>query len=186
MASEGDSIMKRMKRVLLVGGVIAALAASSVVALGATNGWWKACVTNQSVLPVASQEAVLEALVGPEGEYAAYATYAAILEEYGNVNPFANIIASEAKHIDALKQILERYEIPYPTENPYLGAIEAPDSLAEAAQAGVDAEIANVALYEEQLAAVADYAAIVDVFVNLQAASQNQHLPAFQRAANRY
>lgn len=180
--------MKGTKRALVVGTTMAALVIGSVMALGAGNGWWKDCVTEpeQSLLPIEVQEAVLEALLGPEGEYAAYATYAAILDEYGNVNPFANIMASEARHIDALKEILDQYEVSYPADNPYLGTIQAPESLAAAAQAGVDAEIANVALYEGQLEAVADYPDIVKVFVNLQAASQEQHLPAFQRAAARY
>ena len=178
--------MNRMKRTLIVGTAVAALVIGSVAALGAGNGWWKTCTTEQSMLPIEAQEAVLEALVGAEGEYAAYATYAAILDEYGNVNPFANIMAAEAQHIDALKEILDQYEIAYLEENPYLGMIEAPNSLAEAAQAGVDAEIANVALYEEQLEAVADYPDILEVFVNLQTASQEQHLPAFERAAARF
>ena len=157
------------------------------MALGAGNGWWKDCVTEQStLLPIKVQEAVLDALMGPEGEYAAYATYAAILEEFGNVTPYANIMIAEARHIESLIQILDSYGIAYLEENPYLGVIEAPDSLAEAAQAGVDAEIANVALYEEQLEAVADYPDIIEVFLNLQAASQEQHLPAFERAAARY
>ena len=182
--------MKRTKRTLIIGVTIATLAIGSVMALGAGNGWWKTCVAEPEqpvmLITIEAQEAVLEALAGAEGEYAAYATYDAILNEYGNVNPYANIMAAEARHIDALKQILDQYEVAYPTENPYLGMLEAPDSLAEAAQAGVDAEIANVALYEEQLAAVADYPDIVEVFVNLQAASQEQHLPAFERAAARY
>ncbi len=191
--------MKRMKRTLVVGMTIAAVVIGSVMALGAGNGWWKTCVAEPvqqavvaepvqqaSLLTIEAQEAILEALVGAEGEYAAYATYDAILNEYGNVNPYANIMAAEAKHIDALKQILDQYEVAYPTENPYLGMIEAPESLAVAAQAGVDAEIANVALYNEQLEAVEDYPDIVAVFVNLQAASQEQHLPAFERAAARY
>lgn len=182
--------MKRMRRTLAVGTTIAVLVIGSVMALGAGNGWWKTCVSEPeqsvSMLPIEAQEAMLEALVGAEGEYAAYATYDAILNEYGNVNPFANIMAAEARHIDALKQILDQYDVSYPTENPYLGMIDAPDSLAEAAQAGVNAEIANAALYEGQLEAVADYPDIVEVFVNLQAASQEQHLPAFQRAAARY
>jgi len=182
--------MKRMKRTLVVGTTIAAVVIGSVMAFGAGNGWWKTCVAEPvqqaSLLTIEAQEAVLEALVGAEGEYAAYATYDAILNEYGNVNPYANIMAAEAKHIDALKQILDQYEVAYPTENPYLGMIEAPESLAVAAQAGVDAEIANVALYNEQLEAVEDYPDIVAVFVNLQAASQEQHLPAFERAAARY
>jgi len=50
----------------------------------------------------------------------------------------------------------------------------------------VDAEIANVALYERQLETLADYLDILEVFLNLQAASQKQHLPAFERAAARY
>jgi len=181
-----------MKRILGIGTVIAAVTIGSVLAFGASNGWWKTCVTEPvqqeeiSLLTIEAQEAVLEALVGVDGEYAAYATYAAILTEYGNVNPYANIMAAEAKHIEALKQILDQYEVAYPAENPYLGMIDAPDSLAEAAQAGVDAEIANVALYAEQLEAVEDYPDIVAVFINLQRASQEQHLPAFQRAAARY
>ena len=185
--------MNRTKRTLLIGVAAAALAIGSIMAVGAGNGWWKACVAEpvqeqvqSTLLPTEVQEAVLEALAGEEGEYAAYATYDAILNTYGDVNPYANIMAAEAKHIDALKQILDRYEVPYPVENPYLGLIEAPASLADAAQAGIDAEIANVALYEEQLSAVADYPDIVEVFVKLQRASQEQHLPAFERAAARY
>jgi hypothetical protein len=179
--------MRTMKRIHLMGIVFAAaLIAGGVMALGTGSRGWKDSATKQNSLPIEVQAAVLDALVGAEGEYAAYATYAAILEEYGEVNPFANIVASEAKHIDALKQILERYGVPYPVENPYLGMIEAPQSLAEAAHAGVDAEIANIAFYETQLEAVADYLDIHDVFVNLYAASLSQHLPAFERAAARY
>jgi hypothetical protein len=178
-----------MKRTLVVGTTIAAVVIGSIMALGAGHGWWKTCVAEPEptlLLPIEVQEAVLEALLGEEGEYAAYATYDAILNEYGNVNPYTNIMAAEARHIDALKQILDQYEVAYPTENPYLGEIQAPESLAAAAQAGVDAEIANVALYEEQLEAVADYPDIIEVFINLQAASQEQHLPAFQRAVARF
>jgi len=183
--------MKRMKRTLVIGTTIAAVVIGGVMALGAGNGWWKTSVAEPeqvvtTLLTIEAQEAVLEALVGAEGEYAAYATYDAILDEYGNVNPYANIMAAETRHIDALKQILDQYDVAYPTENPYLGMIEVPKSLAVAAQAGVDAEIANVALYNEQLEAVEDYPDIVAVFVNLQRASQEQHLPAFQRAAARY
>lgn len=178
-----------MKRTLITGATIAAVITGSVMALGAGDGRWKTCVAEpvqqESLLPIEVEEAVLEALAGTEGEYTAYATYDGILNKYGSVNPYANIMAAEAKHIDSLKQILDQYEVAYPVENPYLGRIEASESLAAAAQAGVDAEIANVALYEEQLEAVGDYPDIVSVFQKLQAASQEQHLPAFQRAVAR-
>ena len=170
---------------LVVGAIVAVISIGSVAAFGTCSNCLAEDAAVQEILSVAAQEAVLDALVGPEGEYAAYATYAAILDAYGQVNPFSNIMASEAKHIDALKSVLDSYGVAYPQENPYLGAVDVPESLAAAAQAGVDAEIANVALYGQQLAAVADYPDIVEVFVNLQTASQEKHLPAFQRAAAR-
>lgn len=162
------------------------VATSAVAGIAAEDGWWRSCVTADSELPAEVQEMVLEALVGPEGEYAAYATYAAILDTYGAVNPFSNIMASEARHIEALTSILDAHGVPYPEENPYLGTIEVPESLVAAAQAGVDAEIANVDLYEQQLEAVANYPEITRVFLSLQSASLNQHLPAFERAVDRF
>jgi hypothetical protein len=159
----------------------------SIIALGAF-GALGCCAERPAAetLSPEAQAAVLDALLGEEGEYAAYAMYAAIIEAYGSVNPFANIVRSEANHIAALQKVLDRYGVEYPEENPYIDAVTSPASLAEAAQAGVDAEIDNVALYEAQLAAVAGYADIVEVFVNLQTASQERHLPAFERAAARY
>ena len=178
--------MATMKRGWVVGLLVAIVATSAIAGLAADEFWWRSCVTADSELPADVQEMVLEALVGAEGEYAAYATYAAIIDAYGEVNPFTNIMASEARHIEALMSILDAYGVPYPEENPYLGTIEVPESLAAASQAGVDAEIANADLYEGQLAAVADYPEIYSVFVNLQSASLNQHLPAFERAVARY
>ena len=178
--------MAMTKRGWMIGILAAIVATSAIAGLAADESWWRSCVTVDSELPVAVQEMVLEALVGREGEYAAYATYAAIIDTYGEVNPFTNIMASEARHIEALTSILDAYGVPYPEENPYLGTIDVPESLAAAAQAGVDAEIANVDLYEGQLEAVADYPEITEVFLNLQSASLHQHLPAFERAAERY
>ena len=178
--------MATVKRGWMIGLLAAIVAVSGIAGLAADETLWTAYVTTDSQLPFDVQEMALEALLGPEGEYAAYATYAAIIETYGEANPFKNIMASEARHIEALTSILDDYGVPYPEENPYLGLIEVPASLAAAAQAGVDAEIANVDLYEGQLEAVADYPDIHNVFVNLQSASQNQHLPAFERAVARY
>jgi len=178
--------MATVKRGWMIGLLAAIVAVSGIAGLAADETLWTSYVTTDSQLPADVQEMVLEALMGPEGEYAAYATYAAIIETYGEANPFTNIMASEARHIEALTSILDDYGVPYPEENPYLGLIEVPESLAAAAQAGVDAEIANVDLYEGQLEAVADYPDIYNVFVNLQSASLNQHLPAFERAVARY
>jgi len=54
--------------------------------------------------------------------------------------------------------------------------------LQEACQIGVDAEIANAALYrDELLPAVTAYEDITLVFENLMNASQQKHLPAFEK-----
>jgi len=178
--------MSTSKRGWMVGVLATIVAMSAIGGLAADESWWTSHVTNDSELPADVQAMVLEALVGPEGEYAAYATYAAIIDTYGEANPFTNIMASEARHIEALTKVLDAYGVPYPEENPYLGTIEVPAGLAAAAQAGVDAELANVDLYEQQLESVADFPDIYQVFVNLQSASLNQHLPSFVRAVARY
>jgi len=174
-----------MKKNLAVSLAIVSLVVVGVVAFGAGGRRGRGSGAGSApatVLPADVAAAVLAALVGPEGEYAAYATYAAIIEEYGNVQPYADIIKAEARHIAALQKPLDRYGVPSSPVNSYLGQVTAPTSLAEAAQAGIDAEKANVELYEQQMAAVAAYPDIVRVFTNLQTASQDSHLPAFERA----
>ena len=175
-----------MKQSVAIAAAIAGLIVAGVAGLAGGNGWWKPSVGAQATFPAEVQGVVLEALMGREGEYAAYGTYAVILEEYGERNPFENIMKSERRHIESLEQIPDRYDVPHPLENPYLGLIEGPGNPAEAAQAVADVEIANVALYERQLEEVAEHPDILEVFLNLQAASQQHHLPAFQRAVERY
>ncbi len=130
-----------------------------------------------------AKEAILEALTGPEGEYAAYAMYTAVIEKFGEIEPYVSIREAEARHIEALKRLLDRYGVAYPEENPYLGKVPAPESLEDAARAWAEGEIKNVAMYDRLLAAVADYPDAVRVFENLRRASKEMHLPAFQAAA---
>lgn len=172
-----------MKKVLVVGLVAVSILVGGALALSA-GGWrWNLPTARVPVsLSADVSGIVLSALIGPEGEYAAYATYVAILETYGNVQPYANILAAEANHIAALQRVLERYAVSYPTENPYLGTIDAPASLADAAQTAIDAETANVALYDGMLADVAGHSDVSRVFANLRAASLESHLPAFELA----
>ncbi|WP_456410936.1 ferritin-like domain-containing protein [Oceanithermus sp.] len=129
-----------------------------------------------------AKTALYYALTGPEGEYAAYAMYSAVIEKYGAVEPYVSIQQAEAKHIAALQRQLDAYGIAYP-ENPYLGKVPAPESLEDAAKAWAEGEVNNVAMYDELMPLVADYPNLVQVFTNLRAASENMHLPAFQLAA---
>ena len=122
-----------------------------------------------------------EALMGPEGEYAALASYQAVIDEFCDVEPYATIMEAEARHADALLRQLERMGVEVP-ENPYLGLLEAPTDLTTAAEAWAVGEIANVELYDELIAQASDEN-LIRVFENLRRASLEEHLPAFEAAA---
>ena len=122
-----------------------------------------------------------EALMGPEGEYAALASYQAVHDEYGQVEPYATIKEAEAMHASALARQLERMGVDVPA-NPYLGLIAAPADLTTAAAAWAEGEVANVELYD-RLIAQTDDEMLIRVFENLRRASAESHLPAFELAA---
>lgn len=126
-------------------------------------------------------EVLLAALMGPDGEYAALASYQAVLDEYGQVEPYATILQAESRHADALIRQLERLGVDVP-ENPYLGKIAAPADLQTAAEAWAEGEIWNVELYD-YLITQTDNSQILKVLGNLRRASLESHLPAFQAAA---
>jgi len=126
-------------------------------------------------------EIVLAALMGPDGEYAAAASYLAVLDKYGSVEPYQTIYQAELRHIDALIRQLERLGEDVP-ENPYLGQITAPDDLVAAAEAWAIGEVLNVELYD-LLISKTDNASLLKVLGNLRSASLDSHLPAFELAA---
>lgn len=128
----------------------------------------------------AAKQAILAAL---DDEYKALASYQAVLAKLGSVRPFSMIIRAEEQHISSLKALFDKYDVSIP-ENPYLARVVVPDTLSSACQVGVDAEIANATLYRDiLLPAVKDYADISGVFTNLMNASQERHLPAFERCS---
>lgn len=128
----------------------------------------------------ATVAAIHEAL---DDEYKARATYAAVLERFGPVRPFVNIIAAEERHARALERLLARDGRPVPAD-PYAAGVTPPATLEEALATGVQAEIENRALYD-RLKRMTDRPEVLRVFANLGRASQENHLPAFQRALSR-
>jgi rubrerythrin len=114
-------------------------------------------------------------------EYKALATYEAVIAEFGAVRPFSMIKGAEEQHIASLKAIYDKYALTVP-ENDWASKVVAPATLQEACQTGVEAEIANAALYrEELLPVVADHEDIKLVFESLMSASEDKHLPAFEK-----
>ena len=118
-----------------------------------------------------------------DDEYRAWATYDQVITDFGQVRPFSNIRESEARHIEALSALFTRHGLPVP-HNLWPGEVARYASLQAACEAGVAAEIENGALYERLLAST-QRPDIRRVFRNLQEASQERHLSAFQRYAQR-
>lgn len=118
-----------------------------------------------------------------DDEYKARATYAAVIDRFGPVRPFVNIIQSEQRHINALQMLLRRRGWAIP-DDPYGGRVAAPPSLEEACRLGVQAELDNVALYDRLNDLAWGDDEVLTVFANLREASQHRHLPAFQRGAD--
>jgi len=116
-------------------------------------------------------------------EYLAWATYDQVIADFGETRPFSNIREAEARHIKALCTLFARYGLPVP-ENPWPGKVPRYASLHAACEAGVAAEIANGEMYERLLGAT-QRPDILTVLRNLQEASQQRHLVAFQRCTQR-
>ena len=128
-------------------------------------------------LDAQTQQALIDAI---NDEYKAKATYQKVLEKFGDVRPFSNIIKAEEHHIEELLPLFEKYGVPVP-EDTWYDKVPEFATLDEALKAGVEAEIENAKMYDEFFKFVKEQD-IIDVFTVLRDASQDKHLPAFQRA----
>jgi rubrerythrin len=125
-------------------------------------------------------EALSEAL---DDEYKARATYRKVIECFGPVRPFANIVEAEDRHVLALLTQFRRLGETPPADT-WPERVKAPDSIEQACSDAVQAEIENDAMYSRLLGQVSD-AQVRSVLLRLQDASRNQHLPAFRRCLER-
>lgn len=170
--------MKKIKK--LTAAVFAVMLAGtvSVTALAADTSFASAAVEPDETYTLAQM-----LTYAIQDEYLAYAEYDKIIDVYGAQRPFTNIIQAEATHIAALEPLFTEYGVDLP-ENTAADYTAVPATLAEAYQAGVDAEISNIAMYETFL----DQDDLPDdvkaVFAALKNASES-HLAAFQRSVAR-
>lgn len=116
-----------------------------------------------------------------DDEYKAYSTYENVLQDFGDIRPFIHIQQAELQHITTLHQLFEKYDIEIP-ENPWVDKAPRFSSVTKACVAGKEGEITNAALYEKLLTST-DKADVLNVFQALQSASENNHLPAFEKCA---
>lgn len=123
-----------------------------------------------------------------EDEYLARAEYRAIMARFGAMRPYTNIEASENQHLDWLRAEYAARGLPFPADDAASKVI-VPADLKAAAQAGVDAEIGNIAMYEAFLAsplmAKPENASVASLFAALKRASEN-HLGSFRTQLTRF
>ncbi len=121
--------------------------------------------------------ALIEAI---NDEYKARATYRAVINKFGEIRPFINIVEAEGHHIQALLPLFAKYNIAIPNDD-WDSLIETPLSIIDACHLGVADEIDNTEMYDRLLDSTIDYPDVQEVLKKLQKASKENHLPAFQR-----
>lgn len=128
-----------------------------------------------------SEQPVLDQIlrIAVYDEFKAYEAYTRIIEQFGYVQPFVNIKEAEAMHYAALVTLMQKYNVPVPV-NDWADKIQVPKSYIECCELGVASEINNIAMYDHLLL-YAKEDDVRDLLFKLQAASYNNHLPAFRR-----
>ena len=112
-----------------------------------------------------------------QDEYLARGEYVAIMAQYGEIAPYANIKKSEETHIGFLTELFKAYGMTLPADDSNSHVV-VPTSLLEAAKTGVQAEIDNIAMYEHFLGQSLPLD-VLEVFNALKTASES-HLASFQ------
>lgn len=152
----------------------------STLLLGALG----ACEDNPTdASPLPTEFAILSAMEEAlQDEYRAEAIYLTVMDGFGEVRPFSNIIYAEVRHSDAIGRLYEARGMAIPAS--IWGQDDVPtfSALSAACQAGVQAELDNAAIYDQYLGLDLPWD-VRRVFESNRAASLNNHLPAFQRCS---
>lgn len=115
-------------------------------------------------------------------EYKAQMLYRNVLQTFGGETaPFALIEQAEARHVEALQMLFTRRQMAPPASAWAPGSFAAFDSLPLACAAGVVAEREDATFYAPHLLRTDLPQDVRNVFTNLQKASLENHLPAFER-----
>jgi rubrerythrin len=126
-----------------------------------------------------TRDALIAALAD---ERRAHATYEAVAARFDNARPFSNIVNAERRHESFLLPLFEKYKVTVPANEFTKEKVEVPEAMADACRNAIDGEKANIAMYERFLTFVKE-SDIRETFTYLRDASNNNHLPAFERCA---
>ena len=169
--------MKRLSVKVAVPFVILILAPAlvslaDVAGFGAKGAQGKTGLSIEQMLTYAIQD-----------EYLARAEYELIIDEYGSIRPFSNIVAAEQRHIEWVAELLQEYGYALPKDTAGLHVV-VPKDLRSAFKTGVQAALDNIAMYTSFLGEELP-GDVRDLFERLKQASEN-HLRAFRNNLSRY
>ncbi len=174
--------MKTISHLASILLIAAAISTATSVQAGSTP--WGALAARSDSNP--SLQSMLTYAI--QDEYSARAEYEAIMAKFGNMKPFSNIIQSEQSHIAWLKDAYAARKLSVPADEASKHTV-IPVTLKSAFEIGVQAEIANIAMYDQFLATEVvkkpENATLKSLFTRLRDASRN-HLKAFQRGLSKY
>ncbi|HUW68768.1 MAG TPA: hypothetical protein VMX33_00915 [bacterium] len=177
--------MKRTFRTSIIVAMMALVAAGASWATGPDYGNTAASAAMASGASITVTDMLRWAA---EDEYLAHGEYAAIMQKFGTMRPYDNIMAAEEQHLAWLKAEYKTRGLAFPNDGS-AAYIAVPADLKAAAQAGVDAEIANIAMYKAFLArpelSRPENASVKALFDQLMRASEN-HLRAFKTQLSKY
>jgi len=134
--------------------------------------------------PVGPDPADIAALLvaALQEEYKAEMLYRSVLGTFGpDTLPFAVIAGAEARHVEALQTLFTRRQLAPPASVWAPSSFPPFASVPLACAAGVQAETEDAAFYTPHLQRTDLPQDVRNVFTNLQRASLENHLPAFQR-----
>jgi len=138
---------------------------------------------SSAVAPVMEDQTLLAAMEATiQDEFRAELIYQRVLDDFGPVLPFKNIINAEVRHSEAIALLYATRGLPAPESRWASNEIPSFSSITAACQAGVVAEIENIEIYDRyfDLPFPED---VRKVFTNNRAASLERHLPAFERCS---
>lgn len=125
-----------------------------------------------------TQEEMLKYAI--QDEYLARGEYKAIIEKFGDVAPFNNIVNAEEQHVQSLMGLYDTYGYAVP-EDTSAEQIVVPETFNDSLKGGIAGEIDNIAMYEKFLAQPNLPNDMQTVFTQLRDASKN-HLAAFEKS----
>ena len=115
-----------------------------------------------------------------QDEYRAEAIYRGVLDDFGAIRPFANVVWAENLHSASIQRLYAARSLTAPPSEWSVDNVPRFMSVAEACAGAVQAERENITMYDAMLAATLAED-VRQVLANNRAASLYNHLPAFQR-----